>query len=67
MVWVICAMSLMSNSMVRVDVQVKALLVSDNKEEWAVDITDYVNKHPEFKEYNNFVVFVNNNECLYAK
>lgn len=65
MTWVICMLTLMNNSGMPEQVQAKGFIVDDFKETWIVDITDYIQEHPRFKQFNNLVVEVNNNECAY--
>jgi hypothetical protein len=67
MVWVICAINLMAADKSCNYLQVKGELIDDSKETWIVDFSNYINSHPKFKEYNNLVQYVNNNECLYVK
>ncbi len=63
-VLVMCALSLMSSDGYHV-VEIPAVLLSDKQEAWVIDISKYLDAHPEFKEANKSVQTINNNSCMY--
>lgn len=40
---------------------------TDQDEAWLIDITEYIDKHPKFRQDNNLVQVVNPNMCRFVK
>lgn len=48
--------------------QVWGHIIRDNTDtKWFIDISDYLNKHPFYKEWNTQTQIVNSNDCLYLE
>ncbi len=67
MIEVMCYISLALSINVFDVVSAKGFLISDDKEEWVVDFTEFMKVYPQYRKYNNLVQTINSNECAYVR